>query len=208
MLVNNSIFGGRQKSLKIKSNETLKFAADCLNDAEYYCTCPHCGKIMENETFSDEGTASGSHTFSQDYSGNIVTQTPTCQRVGLKQYVCSVCGEKGDTYQYSDVTSHDYSKTKTITSATCANSGTGQYVCSVCGAVGSTYTIPATGNHNYGNYVSEANIATSDTIWTETVTDNGILYEWDGYFYKSCSNCGKRDPSGTTFYSKGSEEVW
>ena len=146
-------------------------------------------------------------------SGMVEVTAATCEKDGLKQNTCTVCGTVLGS-ETIPATGHTESGMIEVTPAGCENNGLKQNTCTVCGTVLGTETIPATG-HNYGGFVTtvepgceENGVETStcancgDTIersipaighnYGDWIVEEEPTEDSEGLKYKECANCGNR----------------
>ncbi len=71
------------------------------------------------------------------WSKGVVTKYPTCTKKGVKEYTCTVCGEKKE----EAIAKIPHAYETTVTKATTAKNGSITEKCAFCGSVGSRKTI-------------------------------------------------------------------
>ena len=108
--------------------------------------CADCGEVLEE---SEEIPALG-HDFPE--GGYEVTQEPTCTEEGVKECVCTRCGEKAT--ETIEALGHAPEETEPGVPATCEGTGlTSKIVCTRCGeTLEESEVIPALG-HDWGDPV-------------------------------------------------------
>ena len=120
---------------EIQKPETLKSAADCINDAVYFKSCS-CGEISTTETFTAAGTQLG-HAWASDWSKDTDNHWKECSRCHEKKdeaahdygsdNICDTCG-------YDKTVPHTHNLTLVPAKApTCTEKGnTAYYTCDGC----------------------------------------------------------------------------
>ena len=166
---------------------TSTVSATCAADGKEISTCSKCGATSE-KTLNKLN----------DHSMVYDETEPTCSAPGLVVGTCSICGHKTET-EGKPALGHS-GKTLTtvvVTEPTCTEPGTQKQVCSDCGedqwSAGFKSEIPALG-HTYErgeNLFDEA----SGVVYVEAGC--GI----DGYFARTCQDCGfNNDPITREMY--------
>ena len=111
---------------------------------------------------------------SHSYGEWTVTKEATCTETGIKERVCSVCGEK-ETETIPLIEHHgSWQVTK---EPTCKDEGVESLICDHCGTVIETRPIEKTTEHSYGEWT-----ATKEATCTET-----------GLKERVCSVCGEKE---------------
>ncbi len=162
---------------------TVDKAATCLDDATGHKVCVDCEAAGETVVLPE--TATG-HIWSEGYT--IATDaTCTNDATGYKTCTAEDCDEVGAVETIPDSkTAHTWSADYvTDTAASCGVDATGHKVCTECEVADTTVTIENTAlAHDYTAEVEHA-----DYKVAETVHD----------YYKSCKNCGAKDPALAVF---------
>ena len=108
--------------------------------------CADCGEVLEE---TEEIPALG-HDFPE--GGYEVTQAPTCTEAGVKECVCTRCGEKAT--ETIDALGHAPEETEPEVPATCEKTGlTSEIVCGRCGEVLQEQEEIAPLGHDWGDPV-------------------------------------------------------
>ena len=168
-------------------------APDCdtpgSHDEVIYCEV--CGEELERKTVHDSALG-------HEWGEWTVVEEPTCEKVGKKERVCSVCGEvESETLPIVDHTPAEAVKENEVP-ANCTEAGSYDEViyCSVCGHEISreTVTVPALG-HVPAEAVKE----------NEVPASCGVEGSYDEVIY--CSVCGE-ELSRQTITTPALEHVW
>ena len=101
-----------------------------------------------------------------------VTEEATCSKEGLKERICSICGEKQT--KKIDKTEHTWSDWTVTEEATCSKEGSKTRTCSVCGETETKKIEKAA--HNWGEW---------KTVKEATCTE-------DGKKERTCAVCGEK----------------
>lgn len=129
--------------------------------------CADCGEVLEE---SEEIPALG-HDFPE--GGYEVTQEPTCTEEGVKECVCTRCGEKAT--ETIDALGHTPEETKPEVPATCEETGfTSEIVCTRCGEV----------------LQEQEEIAPLGHDWGDPVVIEEAKCLFDGEQERTCERCG------------------
>ncbi len=122
---------GHDYTKEIVSEDYLRSAATCTEDATYYYACSRCDVSSEGESkvwFTDKGSALG-----HDYTDWAVTVVPTCTTLGEERRGCQ--REGCDHYETREVAidpdNHNY--VPVVTAPTCTEEGYTTHTCSRCG---------------------------------------------------------------------------
>lgn len=166
----------------------VKTAATCGADAVYYKECSVCHKSSETltgETWTDTGSATGTHT----WNDGKVTKAATCTEDGVKTFTCTVCGETKT--EAISATGHTWTDTETYlkTAATCGADEVYYQECSVCHASsegnGDT-TWTKTGTALTHNFILEEKV---DKDGVSTLHPDSIYACLDNVYYLTCEYC-------------------
>ena len=154
---------GHDFTAQVAEAAYLVSAADCVNEAVYYCSCSRC-KLAGEETFK-YGTALG-HTY-----GTLIAKVDAdCLNDGLDaHYICSVCSvwfdaEKVETTAEALVIAklgHDFTAQVVdamyfVSSANCVEAAKYYCSCTRCTLAGTeTFEVGSALGHSYGTLVAK-----------------------------------------------------
>lgn len=142
--------------------EEVKTEAGCTSGGFITHICKGCGS-----SFVTDYTEAKGHSWDQ---GHIVI-SPVCGHEGLKEFNCTVCGEKKQETIPSE--EHEWDNGEIIVESKCEHEGVLQYTCGKCGQT-RTEKIPAR-DHTEG----------------EWIIDREPTSQEEGHRHTECTECGK-----------------
>ncbi len=166
---------------KVVDDKYFATEATCENKATYYTSCSVCGEALD-ATF--EAGELAEHAYGE---WNVVKEATTTE-TGLKEKVCSVCGDivseeipmlstEECTHEWVEVVDDKY----LASAATCTTKATYYKSCSLCETAGTeTFEAGELAPHTAAQIVDDKYLA------TEATCENKATY------YTSCSVCGEK----------------